>query len=195
MNQPIRYIIAIRPPVDIIAEVKEMKQALKKAIGGFYNSVNSEAHITLFEFYAYDEHYPVMVKELTRAVGMLDPFELEFHGFNHFLASGAFYVHLTSHSSRSIIERCIRFRQVLSPEILSIHIEGWTEMFDTPHMTIGRRLQPHWIDIAYSLFKDFNAKFWCDSLAIRKFNDDRKQFDVVVELPMLGAGFKSGPTS
>ena len=30
MNQPIRYIIAIRPPADIIAEVKEMKLALKK---------------------------------------------------------------------------------------------------------------------------------------------------------------------
>ncbi|MGX5855472.1 hypothetical protein ACWKW6_17590 [Dyadobacter jiangsuensis] len=52
MNQPIRYIIAIRPRADIISEVKEMKLALKKAIGGFYNSVNSEAHITLFEFYA-----------------------------------------------------------------------------------------------------------------------------------------------
>ncbi|WP_342088535.1 hypothetical protein [Dyadobacter sp. OTU695] len=40
MSQPIRYIIAIRPPADIIAEVRGMKMALKKAIGGFYNSVN-----------------------------------------------------------------------------------------------------------------------------------------------------------
>ena len=92
MSHPIRYIIAIRPPANIIAGVKGMKLALKKAIGGFYNSVNSEAHITL--------------------------------------------------------GKC-----------------------------------------AYLLFKDFNAKFWCDSFAIRKFSDDRKQFDVIAELPMLGANF------
>lgn len=190
MNQPIRYIIAIRPRADIISEVKEMKLALKKAIGGFYNSVNSEAHITLFEFYAFDEHYPALLEECARAARTLEPFELEFQGFHHFVKSGAFYVHLTGQSSYSIIERCIQFRQTFSPEILSIHTEGWTDMFDTPHMTIGRRLQPHWIDIAYSLFKEFNARFWCDSLAIRKFNDDRKQFDVIAELPMIGTNFK-----
>lgn len=191
MSQPVRYIIAIRPPADIIAEVRGMKLALKKAIGGFYNSVNSEAHITLFEFYALDEHYPALLEECTRAAGSLESFELEFKGFHHFSGSGAFYVHLTSESSSSVIDRCIQFRQTFSSEILSIHTEGWTDMFETPHMTIGRRLQPHWIDIAYSLFKDFNAQFWCNSLAIRKFNDDRKQFDVIAELPMMGTNFKS----
>lgn len=163
------------------------KRALKKAIGGFYNSVNSEAHITLFEFYAYDEQNPALLKELARAIGMLAPFDVEFQGFNHFATTGAFYIQLSSESSRSIIERCIRFRQTLSPEILSIHTEGWTDMFDTPHMTIGRRLQPHSIETAYLLFKNFDAKFWCDSIAIRKFNDDRKQFDVIAELPMARA--------
>lgn len=146
MNQPIRYIIAIRPPAAIIAEVKEMKRALKKAVGGFYNSVNSEAHITLFEFYAYDEHYPALLNELARAVGMLAPFDLEFQGFNHFATTGAFYIQLTSESSKSVIEQCIQFRQTLSPEILNIHTEGWTDMFETPHMTIGRRLRADWIE-------------------------------------------------
>nr|WP_295927193.1 2'-5' RNA ligase family protein [uncultured Dyadobacter sp.] len=187
MNEPIRYIIAIRPPADIIVEVKEMKLALRKAIGGFYNSVNSEAHITLFEFYAYDEHYPALLNELSRTIGMLAPFDLEFQGFNHFATTGSFYIQLISESSRSIIERCIQFRNTLSPEILSIHTEGWTDMFDTPHMTIGRRLRADWIEIAYSLFNDFNKKFCCNSIAIRKFNDDRKQFDVIAELPMAGA--------
>jgi 2'-5' RNA ligase len=189
MNQPIRYIIAIRPPADIIAEVREMKLALKKAIGGFYNSVHSEAHITLFEFYAFDQDYPALLQEFTKVARVSSPFELEFQGFNHFIESGAFYVQLTSKSCLLTIGRCIRFRQMCNPEVLRDHTEGWTDMFAKPHMTIGRRLQRHWIDIAYSLFKDFNAKFWCDSFAIRKFNDDRKQFDVIAELPMLGANF------
>ncbi len=184
MNEPTRYIIAIRPPAVMIAQVREMKLALRKAIGGFYNSVNSEAHITLFEFYAYDEHYPALLNKLSRAVGMLAPFDLEFQGFNHFATTGAFYIQLTNESSRSIIERCIQFRQTLSPEILSIHTEGWTDMFETPHMTIGRRLRADWIETAYSLFDRFDAKFWCDSIAVRKFNDDRKQFDVIAELLM-----------
>lgn len=184
MHQPIRYIIAIRPPADIILEVKEMKLALKKAVGGFYNSVNSEAHITLFEFYALDEHYPALLEAFLKAASMLSPFELEFLGFNHFEESGAFYVQLTSESSKSVMERCIQFRQAFDPEMLEIHTEGWTDMFDTPHMTIGRRLQPHSIETAYLLFEKYNIKYCCNSLAIRKFNDNRKQFDVIAELPM-----------
>ena len=187
MNEPTRYIIAIRPPAVMIAQVREMKLALRKAIGGFYNSVNSEAHITLFEFYALDEHYPALLEEFTKAASMLSPFKLQYQGYNHFAESGAFYIQLTSESSRSIVERCIQFRNTLSPEILSIYTEGWTDMFEIPHMTIGRRLRADWIETAYSLFKNYNAKFWCNSIAIRKFNDDRKQFDVIAELPMAGA--------
>lgn len=185
-TEPTRYMIAIRPTAEIVEAVRNMKIALKGAVGGFFNSVNSEAHITLFEFYAYDHDYPVLLKELTKTTGMLSPFTLEFDGFNHFATSGAFYVALTDESSNTIVERCKELKQVLNSKLLKDHTEGWTDMFETAHMTIGRRLRADWIETAYSLFKNYNAKFWCNSLAVRKFNDDRKQFDVIDTLPMLG---------
>jgi 2'-5' RNA ligase len=70
-----------------------MKSALKQAIGGvFFNSVNSEAHITLFEFHAHERDYPALLKEFKEVVEGLDPLEIEFEGFNHFPTNGAFYI-------------------------------------------------------------------------------------------------------
>ncbi|GGM76474.1 hypothetical protein GCM10010967_05080 [Dyadobacter beijingensis] len=188
MQEPARYMIAIRPTAEIVEAVRKMKLALKQAVGGFFNSVNSEAHITIFEFYAYEHDYPLLLKELLDKAGTLRPFELEFNGFNHFATSGAFYVELTPESTKAIVDRCNQLKQALNSKLLKDHTEGWTDMFETPHMTIGRRLRADWIETAYSLFERFDAKFWCDSLAVRKFNDDRKQFDVIDTLPMLGGG-------
>jgi 2'-5' RNA ligase len=191
MEQPIRYSIVIRPTEEIIGNVKEMKSALKQAIGGFFNSVNSEAHITLFEFHAYELDYPMLLEEFKKVVEGLNPLEIEFEGFNHFPTNGAFYIKPTSDSSRAIIDRCNQFKQECNSKLLKNYTEGWTELFARPHMSIGRRLQSDWIELAYSLFDEFDAKFSCEAITIRKFNENRRQFDVHDELPMLGNGFSS----
>jgi len=191
MEEPIRYSIAIRPTPKIINEVKGMKGDLKQAVGGFFNSVNSEAHISLFEFHAYERDYPLLLKMFKSVVEGLHPFEIEFKGFNHFPTNGAFYVEPTSASSSAIIERCNQFKRESNSKTLKDYTEGWTELFGKPHMSIGRKLPPEWIEKAYSLFKEYDAKFWCESIAIRKFNGDRRQFDVIDTLPMLGKGSSS----
>jgi hypothetical protein len=94
-------------------------------------------------------------------------------------------------TSRAIIERCNQFEQECNSKLLKNYTEGWTELFGRPHMSIGRRLQPDWIGIAYSLFVEFGAKFQWESITIRKFNENRGQFDVSDVLPMLGKGFCS----
>jgi 2'-5' RNA ligase len=191
MEEPVRYSIAIRPAQGIITEVKRMKNELKKAVGGFFNSVNSEAHISLFEFYGYERDYSLLLRMFRSVIEGLHPFEVEFNGFNHFPANGAFYVEPTPVSSKAIIERCNQFKRESNSKTLKDYTEGWTELFSKPHMSIGRRLPPDWVDIAYSLFKEYDAKFWCESIAVRKFNADRRQFDVIDILPMLGKGSSS----
>lgn len=191
MEEPVRYSIAIRPSQEIIDKVKEMKSELKKAVGGFFNSVNSEAHISLFEFHAYERDYHLLLKMFRSIAEGLHPFEIEFNGFNHFPANGAFYVEPTLASSKAIIERCNQFKQDANSKTLKDYTEGWTELFGKPHMSIGRRLPPEWIEIAYSLFKEYDAQFLCESIAVRKFNGERRQFDVIDTLPMLGKGSSS----
>ncbi|MGG7662606.1 2'-5' RNA ligase family protein [Dyadobacter sp. BHUBP1] len=191
MDEPVRYSIAIRPPKEIIDKVKGMKSELRAEVKGFFNSVNSEAHISLFEFHAYERDYPLLLKMFRSIVEGLHPFEIEFNGFNHFPTNGAFYVEPTPASSRAIIERCNQFKQNTNSKLLKDYTEGWTELFGKPHMSIGRRLSPEWIEIAYSLFQKYDAKFWCDSISVRRFNGDRRQFDVIDTLPMLGKGSSS----
>jgi 2'-5' RNA ligase len=188
---PVRYSIVIRPSDDIISKVKEMKTSLKKAVGGFFNSVNSEAHISLFEFHAYEHDYPTLLKEFQKAAGSLHPFDIELNGFNHFPTSGAFYIKPANESSLGIVERSEDFKRECNSKLLRDFTEGWMDLFGTPHMSIGRRLKPEWMDIAYSLFQKFTAKFQCETITIRKFNEDRRQFDVIDELPMLGKGTSS----
>ncbi|WP_082489076.1 2'-5' RNA ligase family protein [Dyadobacter sp. Leaf189] len=190
-EQPVRYSIVIRPPADIIEKVKGMKNALKQAIGGFFNSVNSEAHITLFEFHAYENDYPLLLKEFRKVIGGLDPFDIKLDGFKHFPTNGAFYIQPTIDSSKEIVAASKKFKEELNSKFLKELTEGWMELFKVPHMSIGRKLQPEWIEIAYSLFTEFKAEFRCDRITIRKFNSNRRQFDVIDELPMLGKGFAS----
>lgn len=191
MEEPVRYSIAIRPSQTIVDQVKGMKGDLKTAVGGFFNSVNSEAHISLFEFFAYERDYPLLLKMFRNIVEGLHPFEIEFNGFNHFPTNGAFYVPPTPASSEAIVERCNQFKREANSKILKDYTEGWTELFGKPHMSIGRRLSPEWIEIAYSLFKEYDAQFFCESIAVRKFNGERRQFDVIDTLPMLGKGSSS----
>lgn len=191
MEEPVRYSIAIRPSQEIIDNVKGMKSQLRAKVEGFFNSVNSEAHISLFEFHAYERDYPLLLKMFRSIAEGLDPLEIEFKGFNHFPTNGAFYVEPTSVSSKAIVERCNQFKRDANSKILKGYTEGWTELFGKPHMSIGRRLPPEWVDIAYSIFKEYDARFWCESIAVRKFNGERRQFDLIDTLPMLGKGSSS----
>ncbi|MCE7067943.1 2'-5' RNA ligase family protein [Dyadobacter sp. CY326] len=190
-QKPVRYSIVIRPSKRIINEVREMKNALREAIGGLFNSVNSEAHITLFEFHAYEADFVPLLDEYKRVVERLAPLDIKFDGFDHFPKNGAFYVKPTNLSALAIIERCQDFKREISSKLLKDRAEGWTELFGKPHMSIGRKLLPEWISVAYSLFTEFKADFQCNIITIRKFNEERRQFDVIEELPMLGKGLVS----
>src|SRR5690606_30747642 len=56
-----------------------------------------------------------------------------------------------------------------------------------PHISIGRRIQPEKIEIAKSLFNEKpDIAFKCNTIALRVFNDERKQFDIIETFDFLG---------
>lgn len=172
-----RYSIVIQPSNSVIEEVKQMKELLATKIG-WYNSKNSLAHITINEFER-DEIELVNIKsKLTKITTYLKPQEVQFASFDVF-SNGAFYLKPNKTSRRYLIEIMTSFHQKFS---YPINIKS-----SEPHISIGRRIQPKNIEIAKSLFSICpNINFNCDTIALRLFNEKRKQFDVIATFPLLG---------
>lgn len=60
-----------------------------------------------------------------------------------------------------------------------------------PHISIGRRLTPEQIEKAYALFEKPQLAFACDRIALRRFNPERRQFDVI-EVFIFGGENREG---
>ena len=54
------------------------------------------------------------------------------------------------------------------------------------HISIGRKLSKEQIDISKNIFSNEKLDFLCDRIALRKYNDKIKQFEVVQIFPFLG---------
>lgn len=63
----------------------------------------------------------------------------------------------------------------------------WADESKNPHMSVGRRLTREWVELAYATLPTYEATFRCDSFVIRKFNEKRRQYDVVDVLPLMGS--------
>jgi 2'-5' RNA ligase len=183
------YSLAIMPSATILQDVAEMKQQLKTAIGKSYGSANADGHISLDGFEASEEDYPYILAEYRRIVSELDPFDIVFSGFDDFDRGNfsAFYIKLTEDSSDKIRERTAVIMKAFDKKIKKQYMRKWADESKNPHMSIGRRLSREWIALAHSIFTNYEASFHCNAFAIRKYNDKRRQYDVVDVLPLLGA--------
>ena len=54
---------------------------------------------------------------------------------------------------------------------------------DNPHLSIARRLSPENLLKASELFTTIDLNFTCDSVILRLFDDDKKQFFVIDTFP------------
>lgn len=166
------YSIALSPSEAIISEVTEMKEKLNTKIGWF-NSKNSGAHITINQFLASEAELETVKTELMAICDTLQPIEVTFNEFGTYPSNGAFFIAPDAASTASLK---ILMKQI--HESLQVDTEFKN---NEPHMSIARRLTPEKLEIAKGLFPSVNLKYWCDSVVIRKFNDAKKQFDIVVE--------------
>lgn len=162
------YSIAICPPEEIVNKVAEYKTRLADAIG-WYRSKNSKAHIT-FNLFSGDEKILSIWQTYMRWLSFLiAPFPVTINGTDHF-KNGAFFLKPDENSSLALKDFMKYFHQ---------HSPLSAQTLNNPHLSIGRGLNNDKLEIAKKKIRDINLKFMCDNLAIRKFNPEIQQYEII----------------
>jgi 2'-5' RNA ligase len=172
-----RYSLVISPSEEIIALVKSMKQKLSNEIklieggDGWFNSKNSLAHITINEFMASDNEMEIIKKQLNAIVESLKPVEVRLNAFDNY-PNGAFFIAPDAVSKIDLKEIMKHINQSFRVKTILKNNE--------PHLSIARKLSPEHIALSYRLFSEpINLNFLCNSIALRLFNPEIKQFEII----------------
>jgi len=171
------YSIALHPSQQNITFIKTMKENLAAAIGWF-NSKNAIAHITINEFEAHDNEIQNIKKQLTELSNTIQPIEVHFNDYGSFPNNGAFFI-APDERSKKELKTIMKF--------LNNSLKVATKFKNNePHISIARRLTPEKLAIAHAFFPPIDMHFLCNSVVIRKFNPERKQFEVADTIPFDG---------
>ncbi len=172
-----KYSVVFMPDLQTIETVKQLKLLLADKIGWF-NSKNSLAHFTIFEFLEEENKEDKFCLQLDRIASEINSFNMQCDAFDWF-DNGAFYIKPNTISSIKMTEL---MKQVLKE---STQIKK-TITNTNPHLSIARRLSPEKLEIAQQFFKTIDLKFAVTNLTLRKFDESLKQFIVYKEFPLLG---------
>lgn len=171
-----RYSVIIQPNDLCIAQVQQMKEALAAEIG-WYNSKNSLAHLTVNEFEKDEKELHKIKQTLTEIARFL---KTEVVTFNHFdtFPNGAFFLapnEISKHYLKTIMTAI--HQEFPYP----VNIKS-----NEPHLSIGRRISPENMIKTKELFQERpTISFLCNKIALRVFNEERKQFDILETFPFL----------
>jgi len=181
-----RYSIVVYPHREVIGDVRVLKDRLWSKVG-WYHSRDSEAHVTIALFEANK-------RELDFYIAYTEDFcyaeKPNFVMFDHLVASeknGAIVVLPNKNAKPYFNNLFKRFRDGLRYKKV---ING-----SAAHISIGRKLHPIDIEIAQDLFEEVSLNFLCEKIAIRKFNDEIRQYEVIYEFYFLGNPLKQGQLS
>lgn len=163
------YSLVIHPPESILALVKSMKEQLSVEVGWF-NSKNSVGHITICEFKATEKELENIKNQVHKICDTLSPVEVRLNEFGSF-PNGAFFIAPDSDSKKNLKPIMKQFHKSLPiPNMLKN---------DNPHLSIARRLKPENLAKASRLFTTIDLNFVCDSVVLRQFDENIKQFFVI----------------
>jgi hypothetical protein len=166
-----QYSVAIYPSEAVVALVKSMKEQLAKEIGWFH-SRNSVGHITICEFKATDKQIEIIKNQLSRLCDTLEPAEVSLNEFASY-PNGAFFMSPNEDSKN-------RLKLLMKQVHESLRNLNMQKSND-PHLSIARRLTPENLKKANRLFTTIDIHFLCDSIVLRKFDENIKQFFVIHE--------------
>ncbi len=171
-----RFSVVIQPCDLCIVQVQQMKEELASEIG-WYNSKNSLAHITVNEFEKDEKELEQIKHKLSDIAKFLKAQPVKFDHFNTF-PNGAFFLAPNDDSKRYLKEIMLAVHQQFP---YPIKIKS-----NEPHLSIGRRITPENLAKAEALFQEKpNVSFLCNKIALRVFNEERKQFDILETFPFL----------
>jgi len=193
-NPTFLFSLAISPDPRIIGLVRDIKQLLQKRLGRSYRSVNSQAHITLFTFWATLDDYPGILAKIKAILAGLESFELKFSGFAFFPPHPlrTFYIQLEELSGQKIIKCCDGIHSHVDTDFRKKY--SWNnEVKKSPHMSIGHELLESEIpDCNHLAKRGFIDSSICNSFVIRRFNKSKGQYDILDTIPLLGHQYIAG---
>lgn len=176
MDNPVKYSICFQPDAHTIDIVRQMKLRLAEKIG-WYNSKNSLGHITIVEFQT--DH--IGISKIAEAVKQLcntfQPIQVVLNDFGQF-PNGAFYLTVDDFS-KPILQN---YAKKIASKITVPKVYKSSE----PHLSIARKLDVDKLATAFAYFDKPTIPFLCDQIAIRRFNIERGQYDVLYTYSLLG---------
>jgi 2'-5' RNA ligase len=162
------YSLVIHPPEAILALVKSMKEELASKVGWFH-SKNSVGHITICEFRATDAAIETIKNQISKLCDTLTPVEVYLNELGSF-PNGAFFIAPDNDSKNNLKHIMKQFHK-------SLRIQNMLKS-DNPHLSIARKLSPENLVQANHLFTSIDLNFVCDSVVLRQFDENIKQFFV-----------------
>lgn len=146
-----------------------MKAALVQEVSWFH-SKNSVAHITICLFTASDERIKSVKDILQKICRDLKPVPVCLNDFGSY-PNGAFYIAPDVISKKRLVPIMQQVNESLNfiPDL---------QKNEDPHLTVARRLAPSKLERAKALFKIVDINFLCDSIVLRKFDENVKQYIV-----------------
>lgn len=165
-----KYSVAIYPSQNVIDCIKLMKEDLKSKIN-WYNSCNSTAHITICEFTIDDSQIDFVKQKLQKICNTFTPFQVYLTHFGAYENAGAFFAAPDENSKNNLKPILKKVQETLKSLKL--------KKSDDPHLSIGRRLTPENLKIAYGLFTTIDINFLCNSVVLRELDPVVKQFFVI----------------
>lgn len=171
-----KYSLCFQPDEATLELVKQMKLQLADEIG-WYNSKNSLAHITISKFKT-DLNGIKKIAELVRTqCSTFTPVQVLFNNYGQY-PNGAFFLAVDEFSKPILQEYAKKvMRKVVLPEIYKSN---------EPHMSIARKLDPERLERALVYFQKPAISCLCNHIALRQFNPDRRQYDIIATFPFLG---------
>jgi 2'-5' RNA ligase len=180
------YSLAFRPEKATIEEVKVFKRILRNLLGVHYSSKNSEAHISLLAYQTSETQHELLLIHLKKIIAQLTPFQIQYDGLGTFKST--IYIRLKDESAERLKNYVKRIKIQLGKRGRSLKNKS-----NTPHVTIGRELsEEQLITAAWHLSGATLPDDNCDCFVIRRFNEEKGQYDVIAIVPLQGLPNKEG---
>lgn len=167
-----RYSIIIHPEDSIIELFKSYKDTLFSKIGRF-GSRNSAAHITILEFEATEKELPNIIEILLKIAQKESSFDVV---FDKVIYSKTIFISPDKDGNACFKTFLKNVRQ---------KIKG-SKNTSGAHLTIGRELKPEQVENSQDLFHNVNFSFHCCQIALRKFNENIGQYEILQLFPFSG---------
>ena len=162
------YSLVIRPPDPVIELVGNLKKRLREHIGWF-GSAHAQAHLTIFNFDANADELLIWQENIGKFCQSMVAQEVAFDHFDAF-APRTFFVSPDDRSMLYLNNVITSFARFIG-EKPQAHA----------HISIARSLREGQLEQVQSLLNEpIHFTFLCNSLTLRRFNAEVKQYSDIV---------------